>query len=102
MLKFWSFVEVVIYLLEKLITMKKIFLLLSTGFFLTSFAVMGQEQQQHEENNKPEKINVSKSEKATLKSSKNVRAKKVNIITTEAVQRKKITSKELEKPEEQK
>lgn len=69
--------------------MKKIFLLLSTGFFLSTFTVMGQEQQK--ENKEPKKIKVSESEKATLKS-KNFEAKKATISKPKAVQRKKVSS----------
>jgi len=71
--------------------MKKLFLLLSVGFILSTFTVIGQEQQK--EIKEPKKIKVTESEKATLKS-KNVRAKKVTIYKTDAVQRKKVSNSE--------
>jgi hypothetical protein len=69
--------------------MKKTFLLLVSGFFLATTAVMGQEQQN--EKTEVKKVTVSKSSETTLKS-KTVTAKKVTINKTEAVQRKKVAN----------
>lgn len=71
---------------RKLITMKKTFLLLISGFFISTSMVIGQEQQ-----NKNSEIQVSQEEKAALKGSKTVNAKKANIKKSEAIESKKIS-----------
>lgn len=88
MLKFWWFVEVVIYLLEKPITMKRVLLSMSL-IVLGSSLSFGQKQENIE--NKPE---IKKVKVEAVKAKKVKKAEKHEKIKVEGVQTKKVTRKE--------